>query len=356
MVTGVLEVLQPHVDVFTDLAIQCGSHDTCQRCKGCLHLGDHLPRMVDPVQRDVDVMQSAHRDVVGRSIDLTVFSDLDDHRAAIALLAERQRIRIARIRVPRRMPGCVKVADKGMVKARVWNLLLAEGGMRHLPRLFPHHRTPFGAVKERDVDPVAVDGEVLKESVSVGRRAMRSPPHGESRREFVCLEVAAGEDVHVRRPRGGCVQRSRTVPVVVARSQQDRYVKLVEGVGDESHRVRCEPLALVQVAATKQSVYGFCAREVADVREHLPQCLASCAAQLGTRPFEVAVEVQVGEVQEAHRGLPFRPVVLLWLQGTNPEAWRARSEARPQPGCLERRPVVVPPMRDDAGGEGRSHV
>ena len=132
------------------------------------------------VDVDLEVVDLADRHVAPLAGDGAVVADGGDHRAALAGLAEVERVGVARVRVALGVARHVVVAEERVREAGRGQLGGVERGVGRLARLLPGEGGAFGGVRQRDAHPAAVDPEAGKEVVGVGRRAVRGSPQGQA--------------------------------------------------------------------------------------------------------------------------------------------------------------------------------
>ena len=143
------------------------------------------------------------------------------------------------------------------------------------------------------------------------------------------LEVVGREEVDVGAEPGLAVEPRRGQPVVVAGGHEHRdRVELGEGGLDEAHGVGAEPVVLVEVAGDQERVDLTVEADLDHVGERVAHVGPPAAPDLGSRPCERDIEVDVGHHGELDRhGKTLRrgcdrnrgPVV-------RAQAWRGLSE------------------------------
>ena len=237
----------------------------------------------------------------------TVSADCRHHRASLAILSERQRIRIPGIGVARRIPWSVVVAEECMLQAGALDVLRVERSVRQLPAALRGESCPLRGMAEGHVHAGSFRHESVEEVARVRRGAVGGAPQGQAVAEFHGLQARLAEDVDVGAPVYERVETVRTVPVVVARRDVDgARGEMGECSLDEPGGVGGHPVVLVEVAAAEKGVGPDVGRQPRDALQRVAQRLPAPPRRppFGSGPREPGVEMQVGEVNDLHARHP----------------------------------------------------
>ena len=147
------------------------------------------------------------------------------------------------------------------------------------------------------VDPEAVEEAVGAPGAEVGGAPERAAVDQRDR-----LEAVRREEVDVGPEPGLAVEPGRRQPVVVAGGHEHgEGIELGEGGLDEAHGVGAEPVVLVEVAGDQERVDLAVEADLDDVGERVAHVGPPAATDLGPRPGERDIEVDVGHHGELDR-------------------------------------------------------
>ena len=254
-------------------------------------------RVARLVDRDGDIGHLADRDAATLALDAAVRLDVDQDRAAVPVLAELQRIRVAGVGVALRVARQVVMAQEGVARSRRRRSPPHRTGRAAASRLLPAQQAALGGVRQGQVDPVAVRPEAGEEAIRVGRRAVRGAPQGEAIGQGQRRQAGLPEEMHVRRPVGHRVRAARRQPVVVAGREHDAAIRAGEARLQEGDGVRRDAVVLEQVAGAQDRVHALRIGQGQDAGQRLATVRPAQPGGLGPRPGKRGVEVQIGKQQ-----------------------------------------------------------
>ena len=198
--------------------------------------------------------------------------------------------------------GVVVVADEGEGEPGLGHLGGAERRVLVLVVALEREAADLGAVEQGEVQPGPVDPEAVEEAVGAAGAEVGRAPERAAVGQRDRLEVVGREEVDVGPEPGLAVEPGRGQPVVVAGGHEHREgVELGEGGLDEAHGVGAEPVVLVEVAGDQERVDLTVEADLHDVGERVADVGPPAAPDLGPRPGERDIEVDVGHHGELDR-------------------------------------------------------
>ena len=252
------------------------------------------------VDVDVEVVDLADRNCTPLSCDPAVRLHRGEDGTPLPVLAELERVGVARVRVALRIARDVVMAEERVCDPARIELGRVEGGMRPLARLLPGQRRPLRGVGEGQMHATAIDAEAVEEAIGVRGSAVGGAPESQAVVELDRAKRGIGEEMDVRRPFDQCVRAALREPVVVPRCQEDAAIGALEGAPQELYGVRTDAVLLEQVAAAQDGVDRLRLRQRDDASECLAPVPSAGAGGLGRRPRKRRVEVEIGEMEQFH--------------------------------------------------------
>jgi hypothetical protein len=158
------------------------------------------------------------------------------------------------------------MAEEHVIEPGTLDIRCSERSMRDLSLFLRRQGINFGAMKEPDIDSLAVgSGEAFEESVRIRWRAVSCAPQGQPIFQVDRFQPVTRKDVDVRAPRNLSIKTLGAVPIMVAGSEEDRdRVNSLKRRTEKLGRVRGKPLMLVEIASAEDGIYFLLCREPRD--------------------------------------------------------------------------------------------
>ena len=193
------------------------------------------------------------------------------------------------------------MADQRMRQAAAGHLSGGEGRVRHLPRLLTREGSPLRAVKQGDRDSPAIHPKAVEKPVGIRRGTMGRTPDREAVSEREGLQPVIPEHHDMRWPFHLGIEARRTVPIVIAGSEQHRTRHLREHRPQELTGIRTSALVLVEIAGEAQRIDPQLVSKLRDPAHRVAQRPPAGLGHHRLGPRERRIQMHIGGVQQADR-------------------------------------------------------
>ena len=140
--------------------------------------------------------------------------DAGQDYSALAVFAEAEWGRVARVGEVWVVFGMVKVSEEGMIDASPRDLLGIEWRVKGLALALFGKPAPLRAMEEGEVHSSRVYPEVVEKTGRVGRACVGCPPEGQPVIDLDRPQVTLGEHMDVVAPLNTAIEAPRAVPVM----------------------------------------------------------------------------------------------------------------------------------------------
>jgi catechol 2,3-dioxygenase-like lactoylglutathione lyase family enzyme len=294
-------------------------HDPAERRQLGGDLLAYLIGVGGALDPDQDVMPRARRDGEHLLRNGPVLADAEQHRAPLALLSERQGLRVTRIRVPPAKHGPMEVADQRVREPGCGNLIGRERRVRHFAGPLPLETGTLRTMKKCDRDPAPIHPESIQEPVGIRRSAVSRTPDRETISQRKRLQPILTKDHDLARPRDLPVEAGRAVPVVISGGEQHRARHRGEHRPQEFAGVGRRPFVLVQIAGEAKGIDAQLLRELGDATHGIAQRPPPGPRHHGLGPHERRIQMYVGGEQQSDGG--HGRTVASWSDKNTPTAY-----------------------------------